>query len=241
MLQVKKKKYAFFDFDGTLISHDSFKKFLAKAFSRAPWRLFFVISLLPFGILPYLIRKDKTRMKSILIWSLTSFLSKRAQILLLRDLATDSSKNAWFKEAVPEIQRLKQEGFEIILVSASPEIYIRSLVREKFSSSPFQRVIGTKLGFSLFGVVVKGKNCIKGEKINRIQQLLSLGSISWEYSYSDHSDDIPLLSMAASSFVISPKLHQEKIIKKRLKKPFHILHWTSGIKGAQFRDDMPRF
>jgi len=100
-------------------------------------------------------------------------------------------------EAVTEMDRLRQEGFELVIVSASAENWIR-----KFAKRMSLELIATKLQVKN-GVItgkIQGKNCKGGQKVICIQERWDLGSFDEIYVYGDSSADKPMMALATRSF-----------------------------------------
>ncbi|MEJ0081287.1 MAG: HAD family hydrolase [Puia sp.] len=126
------KKIAFFDFDGTITSKDSLLeiiKFLKGGtayytgiFLHLHWFMAYRINLISPALL-----KEK-----ILSWFFSGtpedVFQKQCSLFAERDLAGFIRK-----EAISEMDRLRKEGFEMVIVSASAENWIRILP----SSSPW--------------------------------------------------------------------------------------------------------
>ena len=100
-------------------------------------------------------------------------------------------------EAVTEMDRLRQEGFELVIVSASAENWIR-----KFAKRMSLELIATKLQVKN-GVItgkIQGKNCKGGQKVICIQERWDLRSFDEIYVYGDSSADKPMMALATRSF-----------------------------------------
>ena len=74
-----------FDFDGTLVSRDSFIDFSVRYCLRRPWRLLLVGPLLPFALLWAL--RSESSAGSLLLWAMTVGASTRSFVLALRRYA----------------------------------------------------------------------------------------------------------------------------------------------------------
>lgn len=95
--------------------------------------------------------------------------------------------------AVDEITRLQNEGFEVVVVSASAENWIRKWADEQGIS-----VIATRLE-SFNGKLtgkIDGLNCNGGEKVARIKLAYDLSTYDEIYAYGDTKGDKPMLALA---------------------------------------------
>lgn len=218
------KPYAFFDFDGTLISKDSFILILKKIIKNQPYRLLIILIWLPIFILTGLLRLDKTLAKSLLLWSLTVGKQKRDCAKFLRNILKVESNEIWFQEVIPTFEKLNKEGVEIIIVTASGQAWVRGMLQGKYQN--IKLVIGSQLTFFAGGVVLKSKNCYQEEKLKRIQQMLG-DNIEWHSAWSDHIADLPMLSKAKKRNIICPKEKHLSVFKKELNNDFDLLQWST--------------
>jgi phosphatidylglycerophosphatase C len=224
---MQQPRYAFFDFDGTLISQDSFVVLWLKTFRKAPWRLLLLMLLSPFLLCAIFLRLDKAYVKSCVLWSLTCGRGKKNAVIFLRETLLCDQKISWFLEVEKTFSLLKEQGIEIVVITASGQIWVRALLRQKFQH--LRMIVGSQLGFFAGGVVLKSKNCFGKEKIVRIHQLLGQ-NFSWHSAWSDHLADLPLLLHAPSRYIICPKKRHLHGFSRGLKTNFKILKWTSVSK-----------
>lgn len=216
-------RYAFFDFDGTLICQDSFLTLLKKILKSEPIRILPLIFISPFLILTGLFKLDKTFAKSLILWCLTVGKEKRECARFLRNILATESSTMWFQEAIPTFEKLKEEGIEIVVVTASGQTWVRGMLHGKYFN--FKTIIGSKLTFYAGGVILKSKNCYQKEKIKRIHEALG-ENFTWHSAWSDHIADLPMLLKSQERFIISPKEKHKSTFKKVLGDNFKILNWT---------------
>jgi HAD superfamily hydrolase (TIGR01490 family) len=99
--------------------------------------------------------------------------------------------------ALSEIDRLRKERFEIVVVSASAENWIRNFT-EKLSLE----LIATRLEVRN-GVMtgkIAGKNCKGEQKVIRIKERWDIAAYDIIYVYGDSPSDKPMMSLATQSF-----------------------------------------
>ncbi len=223
MHENKVPRYAFFDFDGTLIAHDSFKILLKDGFQKQPWRLALLLLFVPLFIVTVLFHLDKCYAKSTILWSLTVGRGKKDAIHFCEAAFLRHMPTLWFNEVLPTFEKLRQENIGIVIVSASGTLWIRALLRKQYPH--LRLVIGTKLGWSCGGVVVRSKNCYQEEKVKRIKEILGDNFI-WHSSWSDHVADLPILRLAPLRYVVCPKPAHKIIFDKELEGNYTLLKWT---------------
>ncbi len=190
---------AVFDFDGTLIKKDSMMLFFKRYFGLS-WKNIPAFARLLFESIKFLLG----------LYSRKQFKEKYINLILgaskikdLDELGNDFSDfllEHVLPDAKKEINRLKESGHECILLSASPDFYLRK-VKDELG---FSMLICTKTRMEDGELLVSGRNCY-GE--NKIKKLLSeYGSnINWKdsYCFSDHSSDIELLSLFGNAFIVN--------------------------------------
>lgn len=113
----------------------------------------------------------------------------------------------YYKDALEEIKYLKEEGYTLLLVSASYENYMKK-VGENLG---FDHVIGTRLG-RLNELI--GDNNRREEKVARIESYLEKIEETIDYensrSYSDsYRDDKYMMELTANRYLINSNVREE--------------------------------
>jgi len=186
------KKIAFFDFDGTITTRDTFLEFIR--FTRgmvpfytgfllkAPWIIAYKLGM----VAPQVAKEQVLRFffsgtDARLFESYCESFARRRLPALVRPAA------------LQEILRLKREGTQVVIVSASPENWIR-----KWTATIGVQLIASRLevaGGKITGKLT-GKNCRDEEKVARIREHYTLSDYSEIYAYGDTRGDLPMLKMA---------------------------------------------
>lgn len=187
-----KRKIAFFDVDNTLVYKDSL--FSLYRYGCKKWKRYVfvapaiaVVSLLHFmKILP------RERMKELFYSPLNSFEDEDYEAFFEKYLYQKKIENTF-----EQLLKLKQEGYFILLATASPYAYMRMFKQKGYADE----VIGTQViekDGRYFSKIV-GKNCSKEEKKRRIEEYLLKHDIQVDYEnsvgFSDSDKDIPMLSL----------------------------------------------
>jgi len=186
----RKPVVAVFDFDGTITYVDSFLPFLRHVCGFGGfWIRFLMLS--PALALHLVGVIGNTRTKELFLkW----FLGGRSEESLCRSAETFSvgplaalvnplamEKVAWHRD----------QGHRLILLSASPELYLRDWVMR----NGFEQVLGTRLVLANGRVTgrIDGRNCHGAEKVERLKaELGNLGDYEI-HSYGDSRSDLILL------------------------------------------------
>jgi len=182
-----KKRIAFFDFDGTITTKDTLLEFIK--FSKGKFRF----------ILGFILNAHYLVSYKLKIISNQSAKEKMLQFFY-RDMPVEKFKNLCEEftrkelpqlirpKALDEIKKLQADGFDIVVVSASPENWICH-----WSEQMHVKLIATKMEVKdgkLTGRIV-GKNCHGEEKVRRIMELYSLSDYEMVYAYGDTNGDRP--------------------------------------------------
>ena len=204
------KKYAFFDFDGTLTRTDSVLPFLKFCCKN---NLLFYIKLIP--LLPTLVgyfaglvsnasAKERVIDAYLHNWRVADVEAKAAEF------AEHELPNLLFSEGMFQLSQHKAQGDICVLVSASPEWYLQHWGKQH----GFDAIIATKMA-TLSGCLtgkIDGENCHDFAKVRRINALF--GENCWQNSiaYSDSRVDLPMLQRASEGFLLNKQTKKfEKI------------------------------
>ena len=183
---------ALFDFDGTITATDSFVPFIRRAVSPTRQMLGWVV-LLPI-IVAYkagVISASRTRA------TIVSFGLRGRREDEVRDIGVTYAIEVLPKtirpKAMDRIEWHKSQGDDIVVVSATPNVYLEEWCRRTNLA-----VICTQLescGGILTGRYVGG-DCTGLEKTSRLLKKYDLKSYKTIYAYGDTSEDDDLLSLA---------------------------------------------
>jgi phosphatidylglycerophosphatase C len=190
------KKIAFFDFDGTITSKDTLFELIKYQKGKASFYTGFLINSPVLAALKLKLVSNQFAKEKVLQYffkgdELTSF--QKAC-----DLFTTERLPAVIRPgAMAEIAKLQDLGFEIAVVSASAENWIK-----KWSDKIGVQLIATRLesvNKQLTGKI-KDKNCNGEEKAIKIRSAYDLSQYDEIYAYGDSSGDKAMLGLATKSF-----------------------------------------
>lgn len=200
------KAFAFFDFDGTLCKGDSIMPFLLYAVKHgiAPKRQIWS------ALCGYLRQKlDASKVvqakeatlsfiRGRPMQEMDAFASRFIQDMLVPD---------FFVEGLSALQELRKQGVYIVIVSASPDVYMRMLP----SFLPIDAVIATPCEIGPDGSYTGHITCnCKGDmKPKLIEQWLQKQGWSIDQAassaYGDSLSDAPMLRMTGRPVMVNPK------------------------------------
>jgi HAD superfamily hydrolase (TIGR01490 family) len=193
------QRIAFFDFDGTLTTKDTLLEFIK--FSKGPLLFCLGFLLTSPWMLAYKLKlisnqqaKEKVLQLFFRNWTLSRFQETCDQF------GAVAVPGLLRPKALQEIEKLQAAGFTVVIVSASPENWIRGWAGQVQAG-----LIATRLEIieenppRLTGKIL-GANCHGQEKVRRIQQEYNLADYTGIYTYGDTGGDRPMLQLGTASF-----------------------------------------
>ena len=190
------KKIAFFDFDGTITTKDTLFEVIKHHKGKAK---FFTGLLINTPVLIGLKIKliSNQRAKEALLKYFFKGTEFAAFQLKCDDFATGLLPVIIRPGALEEIKKLKDSGFEIVVVSASAESWIK-----KWAAEMEVGLISTQLEIvndKLTGKIA-GQNCNGEEKAVKIRSNYNLAEFDEIYCYGDSNGDKQMLALGTRSF-----------------------------------------
>ncbi len=187
---------AFFDFDGTVTYRDSLLEFIKYTKGvRAFYTGFIVNTPLLFAYKLKMISNQCAKERML------RYFFGRMPLEKFNNYCISFSKEIMPSlirpKALEEIQKLKEKGAVVVIVSASPENWLKY-----WCENLFLQLIGTKLKVTnnLITGDLDGSNCYGKEKVIRIKENYDLNTFSSVYCYGDTPGDKPMLALGTISF-----------------------------------------
>ncbi|MGL5066609.1 MAG: HAD family hydrolase [Sarcina sp.] len=196
------KKLAIFDIDKTIIKGDSMFHLLKYTKTKYPAAkaklptLFVKLVLYKFGVI------NTHKVKEAMFYTF-NYLNNDD----FKDFYSSMLKDAMFKNAIEKMKDLKEKGYLILLVSASPEAYLKYFEDEEYVDF----VIGTRFKYTenKFINQIDGINCKGDEKVKRINAYLFENNISIDknnsVAFSDSLSDTPMFNLVKKAYLINFK------------------------------------
>lgn len=207
-------KAAIFDVDNTITTRDTFLLFYLYLLKRNPFRIFKSYRL-PFSYLQTrLFGANRILVKEDVFRLLNGMQEKDVKDLCLTFVRQVATKYISAR-AIKAMEHHQKEGFKIILLSASPEIYLTYLC--KFLNADFS--IGTKVEVKNGNNFVLGSHCYGAEKLKRLNQFIKTEAISFDYKnsffYSDHHSDMPVFENIGNPVPVNANAKLKSIALKK--------------------------
>jgi phosphatidylglycerophosphatase C len=190
-------KVVVFDFDGTLVSRDSFIDFSVRYCLRRPWRLLLVGPLLPFALL-WALRSERTA-GSVLLWAMTVGASTRRFVLALRSYSLSTLPHYARDAIFEELTRHLRAGHRVVIATGSVPLLVRGLLAARnLGRLP---IVGTRLRRKAGGLVTE-VHCTGKVKVAELRR--RFGILEWATVYTNSFADSPLLSHAQDITLVWP-------------------------------------
>lgn len=189
-------KIAFFDFDGTITTKDTMFELIRHQKGNSRFYLGFMANIPVFAALKLKLVSNQAAKETMLRHFFRG--------VDLSDFQTACDRFAEYKlpalirpAALAELQKLRQQGFEVVVVSASAENWIK-----KWADNAGVELLATNLEVvneKLTGKL-KGQNCNGVEKELRIRSAYDLSKFQEIYCYGDSSGDKQMLALGTKAF-----------------------------------------
>jgi phosphatidylglycerophosphatase C len=188
---------ALFDFDGTLTEKDTlteFIRFFCRKENRKYLKSFFHIPMWLFNKLG-VISNQRARRELIKMY----FRGTPTDLLcsIAEEFVAQKLPQLFNQKALEKLQWHKEQGHEIVVVSATPSLWIRIWAYDLNI-----KVIASEL--EIYEGVYSGKfstrNCNGAEKVKRIKAALRLNEYNYIYAYGDTGGNKQMLNLADESY-----------------------------------------
>ena len=213
---------AIFDVDHTLVKCDSLKLFGLFIWRKKGIRLLRFFAFIAFLLRWSLVLKDAGELKAPYMKMLCGGMPLLEVRALAREFAESCLRSKLYPEALARIHWHKTQQHEVVLLSASLNIYLEVLAE----AVEAKKLICTKLlaeSSSLTGDI-QGLNCKGQEKLRRLLEEYRENDIDWKrsYAYSDSLSDLPILEQVGNVVAVNPGSRLARIAVKR---HWQIEHW----------------
>ena len=200
------EKLAIFDIDFTITRKETLMQFYRYMISRDKKNIKFLPRALYSGMMYGIKVYDEKRVKESFLKFIENIDEKDLKIIT-KEFYEERLTKILYADAIDMIRKLKSEGCMVILISASPEFY----VKEFYAIEEVDLIIGTKFTFNegKFMRKMDGANCKRDEKVKRLNEVLKNKNIEVDYKnsymFSDSLSDLPLLELVGNPYLINYK------------------------------------
>jgi phosphatidylglycerophosphatase C len=186
-----------FDFDGTLVSRDSFIDFSVQYCLRRPARFVLLAAVLPLALV--LGARSRAAGASVLLWAMTVGASTRSFVLALKRYARHTLPRYANEAIFEELARHLREGRRVVIATGTVPLLVRGLLRARNVGGV--SAVGSRFR-QRWGGLISETHCVGRVKVHELQR--RLGIVDWSTVYTDSFSDRSLLSRARHITLVSP-------------------------------------
>lgn len=190
-----------FDLDGTIARHDTLVPFVLCHLLESPWRLLRLVCMVP-ALLRFLIDQDFGALKATLIRSALGGCSREQIARLAERFVSRLVPDGLFPAALSTIEAHRRAGDHLVLLSASPDLYVPLIARRLGFAECLCTGIawdGDRLGGGL-----STPNCRGEEKARRFRVLRERHAGLEARAYANAASDFAHLELADSAVLVNP-------------------------------------
>lgn len=204
------KKLAIFDIDYTITKKETLMELFKYTISKDKRNLRFLPRAIFSGLMYVMKVYDEKAVKQKFLKFIDGIKEEELSVLV-KNFYRDRLQNILYEDALAMMRKLKKEGYDVYLISASPEFY----VNEFYNIGVVDKVIGTRFTFKngVFTRMMDGENCKGEEKVRRLKEVLKKENIEVDfensYMFSDSLSDKPLLDLVGKPYLINYKKNHD--------------------------------
>lgn len=211
------RKLAIFDVDYTITKKETLMEFFKYVIKEDKRNIRYIPRALISGLLYVIGIYDEKRVKQSFLKFIDGVNENELKQLVGRFYKNRLS-TILYKDSLKMMKKLKREGYDVYLISASPEFYLN----EFYGIKEVDKIIGSKFSIKdgKFKRIMEGENCKGEEKVRRLKEVLSEANIEVDYKnsymFSDSLSDKPLLDLVGKPYLINyNKKHSIEILRWR--------------------------
>jgi len=208
---------AVFDFDGTLISKDSYFEFNKRLISQSVARSIFLVLALPL-IIP-LVCISATRKYGFNVACFIAIFLQRKSLFRLRTEFIEyflASPTVVYYDVLQAIIQSQTNGQKVVFISGCPKWLLSGLLKSIGVRNV--KLVGTEQKLFLGTFVIKN-HCYGANKI-RMARIAGQQSKNWSIGYSDSPMDIPMLNLCKTAVLVNPSASCVKRFRHKLAVPY---------------------
>ena len=210
-------KLAIFDVDYTLTRKETLMELFKFMIKKNPKNLIYIPRAIFSGLMFVFGIFDEKKTKETFLKFIDG-IHERDLDVLVKEFYKSRLSNIIYEDAINMIKKLKNEGYLIYLISASPEFYLKEL----YNIKEVDKIIGTKYlcRDGIHTRCMDGLNCKGEEKVERLKEELKKENIQVDYEnsymFSDSLSDKPLFDLVGKPYLVN---------FRKTSKDIEILRW----------------
>ncbi|MFX0548839.1 HAD-IB family hydrolase [Hathewaya histolytica] len=198
------EKLAIFDVDFTLTKKETLLEFYKFMLKKHPKFLIYIPRTVFSGLFYVLKFHDEKKTKEIFTRFIRGIREEDMEDIV-KEFYEKVLCRIIYKDSIDMIAKLKKEGCKVILISASPEFYLKSL----YNIKEVDKIIGTRISKKdgIYQNKLEGENCKGEEKVRRLKSYIKEKNIDVDfknsYMFSDSLADLPLFKLVGKPYLIN--------------------------------------
>nr|WP_040211150.1 HAD-IB family hydrolase [Clostridium polynesiense] len=206
------QKLAIFDVDYTLTKKETLMELFKFLLKKDPSKFIYLPRAIFSGLMYVIGVYDEKKVKETFLKFIDG-IHERDMEMLVKEFYEKRLSKILYNDAIEMMKNLKNQGYKIYLISASPEFYLKELYNLKI----VDKIIGTRFlcenGYH--SRRMEGENCKGEEKVKRLKEELRKENIEVDYKnsymFSDSLSDKPLMDIVGNAYLINYKKKHDTI------------------------------
>ena len=196
------RRVVLFDFDGVLIRGDTFAMFMRDRYARVRWRKGLVLVLSPWFLLTLPFSRRRVLRSLVHLGLLGLDEARYRDLAQAFAVALVRQPGRFCREGLSALPRHQAAGDRIVIVTGCEESLVRGVLAELGITDV--EVLASRLRPGRIGMRSEWHNIGR----RKVELLARHGIEAWQVAYSDSSQDLPMLALAAEAVLVNatPKL-----------------------------------
>jgi len=196
------RRVVLFDFDGVLIRGDTFAMFMRDRYARVRWRKGLVLVLSPWFLLTLPFSRRRVLRSLVHLGLLGLDEARYRDLAQAFAVALVRQPGRFCREGLSALRRHQAAGDRIVIVTGCEESLVRGVLAELGITDV--EVLASRLRPGRLGMRSDWHNIGR----RKVELLARHGIEAWQVAYSDSSQDLPMLALAAEAVLVNatPKL-----------------------------------
>jgi phosphatidylglycerophosphatase C len=196
------RRVVLFDFDGVLIRGDTFAMFMRDRYARVRWRKGLVLVLSPWFLLTLPFSRRRVLRSLVHLGLLGLDEARYRDLAQAFAVALVRQPGRFCREGLGALRRHQAAGDRIVIVTGCEESLVRGVLAELGITDV--EVLASRLRPGRIGMRSEWHNIGR----RKVELLARHGIEAWQVAYSDSSQDLPMLALAAEAVLVNatPKL-----------------------------------
>jgi len=213
------RRVVLFDFDGVLIRGDTFAMFMRDRYARVRWRKGLVLVLSPWFLLTLPFSRRRVLRSLVHLGLLGLDEARYRDLAQAFAVALVHQPGRFCREGLSALRRHQAAGDRIVIVTGCEESLVRGVLAELGITDV--EVLASRLRPGRIGMRSEWHNIGR----RKVELLARHGIEAWQVAYSDSSQDLPMLALAAEAVLVNPTPKLCKRVEKALGRSVTRAEW----------------